>query len=410
MASIAVIGAGFIGLSSASFLQRRGHDVTIIDPLPPGTSTSYGNSGMLSVDGSIPMAMPGMLRNVPKWLRDPNGPLYVRPSYFPKALPWLIRWIIAGQMKNVRTASAALRSLHKNSVEPYRELLGPRHFDSLVKLTGQIHLWDTPSMSLSERIGAELRHEQGIVTQPLSLQELQDLVPGITPTIKRALLFPNNGNVVNPLRLSQTIAQLFTEAGGAFLNHRVLRVNPHEGGMRVLTNCLDLRFDKVVVAAGAWSQRLLAPLGYRIPLETERGYHMQLSGDTAGLRIPLLFRSRGFSAAPMEMGLRLSGTVEFAGLESPPSDQRGEALLKQGKTLFPSLAWEDSKMWMGFRPSVPDSVPILDQSSMHPNLFLAFGHGHLGLTTGAVSGKLIAQLVCGETPSIDMRPYSLSRY
>lgn len=410
MASVVVIGAGVIGLCSALHLQRDGHAVTLIDKLPPGTSASYGNSGMLSVDESAPMAMPGMLRDVPKWLLSPTGPLYVDPGYFPKAVPWLTRWIWASRMASVRKASEALRNLHAPSLKAYQDLLGPAHFADLIRVIGQVHLWDTPTPSLTERIAQSLREEQDIETRSLTRDELQDLVPGITSTITRALHYPNNGNVVNPLRLMQTIAALFTETGGSIVNECVMRVIPHEGGYRVLTNCNDLFYQKVVVAAGAWSHHLLRPLGIRVPLETERGYHMQLSEDTVNLRMPLLFRSRGFSAAPMEMGLRLSGTVEIAGLHRPPNVERGTALLAHGKLLFPKLNFKQSKMWMGFRPSLPDSVPILGESPSHAGLFMAFGHGHLGLTAGAVSGKLIAQSVSGHAPLIDMKPYSITRF
>lgn len=410
MTKVAVIGAGIVGLSTASFLQRYNYDVTIIDPLPPGSSTSYGNSGMLTPDGSLPMALPGMLRKIPRWLRDPYGPLYVQPSYFPKAAPWLIKWAMAGRMDKVRKSASALRSLHKDCVAPYKELLGSKHFNDLVRQKGQIHLWDTDSFSLSEKISEDIRKEHGIETKSLTMDELKDMVPNITSNITRALFYPNNCSVVNPLRLSQTLAALFSENGGTILQHKVLRITSHEGNVRILTNCLDLQFDKVVVASGAWSHKLIRPLGYKVPLETERGYHMQLKGDNSGLEYPLLFKSRGFSAAPMEMGLRLSGTVEIAGLDMPPKDQRGEALLRNGSILFPGLKFDDCRMWMGFRPSIPDSLPVLGQASKHSNVYFAFGHGHLGLSTGAISGKLVAQLMAGTPTEIDMKPYSISRF
>lgn len=407
--SVAVIGVGIIGLCTALNLQRSGHSVTVIDALEPGASASYGNSGMLSADSTIPMALPGMLRNVPKWLRDPLGPLHVDPGYLPKVTPWLIRWMLAGRMKTARKASFALAQLHRNTLPAYRTLLGADAYADLVREVGNIQLWDTAQPSLSERISEELRKEQGITTVALSVDELQDLVPGITKNVTRALFFPNNANAVNPQRLAMTIARFFSEAGGTHLHEKVYSVFPDAMGLRIVTNCSDLRFSKVVIATGAWSHQLLGPLGHRVPLETERGYHMQLESDSVGLKIPILFRSRGFSASPMEMGLRLSGTVEFAGLDRPPRPARAEVLLKQGKALFPDLRFRDCKMWMGFRPSLPDSVPIIDQSPKHPGLFLAFGHGHTGLTAGAVTGELITRMVNGQPPMFDMTPYSVKR-
>lgn len=407
---IAVIGAGVVGLCSALYLQRSGHKVTVIDSLDAGASASYGNSGMLSVDDSAPMAMPGMLRNVPKWLMDPLGPLYVDPRYFPTALPWLMKWLRASRMSVVRQSASALHELHKPAIPAFRELLGEMAFADLTRSLGQIYLWDTPYTSRTERISAALRETQDAEAQSLNTAELRDLVPGITPTITRAILMPRNGSVVNPRRMMQTLERLIVEAGGDFLRERVLGLYPEDDNFRVMTNCSDLSFKNVVVAAGAWSKSLIAPLGLKVPLETERGYHMQLSGDTARLRIPLLFRSRGFSAAPMEMGLRLSGTVEIAGLERPPNRRRGEALLKQGKLLFPDLNYEECKMWMGFRPSLPDSLPIIDRSPHHKGLFLCFGHGHLGLTEGAISGKLVTELINGTPSTVDLTPYRISRF
>ncbi len=410
-AGIAVIGAGVVGICTALYLLRSGKQVTLIDPSEPGSGASHGNSGMISVDESSPMAMPGMLRNVPKWLMDADGPLHVKASYVPKAFPWLVRWVMESRLSAVERSSTALRSLNQLGLDCYRELLGSQQFNDLINAVGHVHLWDTPTKSVSELVSEKIREKQGIETREISAVELQELVPGISPSITRALHYPNNANAVNPFRLMKTLKENFVKDGGIVKHEKILAIWPSmQAGYTLQGHSSSMSFSKVVVAAGAWSKKLVSPLGISVPLETERGYHVQLEHDSVNLKMPLLFRSRGFSAAPMEMGLRLSGTVEIAGLHNPPTKRRLEALLKQGKYLFPDLSYESFTTWMGFRPSLPDSVPVLSESSKHSGLFMAFGHGHLGLTGGAISGKLISQMVCGKKTEIDMSPYSIKRF
>lgn len=410
MLDVAVIGAGIVGLSTATYLRREGHAVTLIDPLSAGGGASYGNAGMISVDSTVPMAMPGMLKNVPRWLRDPTGPLFVDPKYFPKAMPWLLKWARAGRMANVRVASQGLKQLHESALDHYRELLGPADFNDLIRVTGQIHIWDSEQLSVSERVAATLRSEQGIEVQSLTRDELRERVPELTPTVKRALLFPRNGNAVNPLRLMRTLAERLREDGGKLIQERVQRIFPRDGTFRVMTNLNEYGFDRVVVAAGAWSKALLAPMGVSLPLETERGYHVQIGDPGIEIGIPILHKGRGFSTSPMEMGLRFAGTVEIAGLDAPPNEQRGQALLSHARALYPNLRTDNYKLWLGFRPSFPDSLPVIDEVAAYPGLYMAFGHGHTGLTGGPSTGKLMAQLVSGTRPYLDMTPYRLSRF
>ncbi|HKO08471.1 MAG TPA: FAD-binding oxidoreductase, partial [Alphaproteobacteria bacterium] len=265
--------------------------------------------------------------------------------------------------------------------------------------------------SSSERISRELWARHGVVTETLGPHELNQLIPEISPAVSRAVLFPNNGHTVNPQRLLDTLAMLLREAGGSLHHERVMKILPQEGaGFRVLTNNGDHRFAKVVVAGGAWSKRLLAPLGVRLPLETERGYHAMVRNPSFSLRIPVLHKTKAFGATPMEGGLRFAGTVEIAGLDIPMNERRAEAVLSQGRALFPSLRGEDVSIWMGYRPSLPDSVPVIDEVAVGRGLFIACGHGHTGMTAGAVTGRLVSELVLGKTTMIDPRPYRLARF
>src|SRR5580700_62387 len=407
--SIAIIGAGIVGMSAALYLQRAGLPVSVIDPLPPGGGASFGNAGLLSVENCVPIAMPGMLKAVPRWLNDPLGPLAVRPRYLPKALPWLMRWIAAGRMTQVEAGSDALRALHVAALDCYRELLG-REFDDLIRVSGQVHIWESAEPSPSEAIYRRLWQKHEVVAEWLSADELRQLVPELGRAVTRAVLLPKNGHTINPRRLVGTLARLFAEAGGTLRAERVLKLLAEGPAWRVVTNSANHLVGKVVVSAGAWSQQLLRPLGIKLPLETERGYHMMLRDATVVPRVPILSRGRGFSITPMEDGLRLAGTVEIGGLDLPMNEERAYVLLRQAKAMLPGLAASDHSIWMGFRPSFPDSLPVIDEAPGCRGLFLAFGHGHTGMTGGAPTGRLVKQLITGEPPDMPLAPYSSTRF
>ena len=407
--AIAIVGAGIVGMSAALYLRRAGLSVMVIDPLPPGGGASYGNAGLLSVEACVPIAMPGMLKQVPRWLNDPLGPLAVRPSYLPRALPWLMRWVAAGRMERVEAVSDALRALHVNALDRYRELLG-REFDAVVRVSGQVHVWESEEPSPSEAIYRRLWEKHGVVAEWLGSDELRQLVPELWRDIKRAVFLPKNGHTVNPRRLVGTLARLFVEAGGTVRAERVLKLVLEGSTWRVVTSSTNHLVGKVVVSAGAWSQQLLRPLGVKLPLETERGYHMMLRGASVVPRLPVLSRGRGFSITPMEEGPRLAGTVEIGGLDLPMNEERAYVLLRQAKAMLPGLEADGYSIWMGFRPSFPDSLPVIDEAPNRRGLFLAFGHGHTGMTGGAPTGRLVKQLVAGEPPDMPLAPFSARRF
>jgi D-amino-acid dehydrogenase len=408
---VAVIGAGIVGISAAAYLLRAGFDVTIVDPLPPGSATSYGNAGMVRHDCNVPVALPGMLRQVPGWLADPLGPLALRPAYALKAAPWLLRWVRAGRMDVVNAAADALSELHRGNLDCYRELLGTGPFDDLIRTVGGIQVWESEEEGLSDRITTQINARHKVVTEPLSVADLKRLLPGISGIAKRGLLYSENAHTINPHRLVNTIADGVRLAGGVFATERVLKIVPQEGGGYVLlTNMANRRADMVVVAAGAWSNRLLKPLGAGLPLETERGYHLMLPSPSVELPMPVQMKNRGFALSPMEHGLRLAGTVEIAGLEAPPDERRATILLENARALFPDLRGGQSTIWMGYRPSLPDSVPAIGRAKNHAGLFVATGHGHTGMIGGGSTGRLLAELVAGTPPHIDPTPYSPGRF
>jgi glycine/D-amino acid oxidase-like deaminating enzyme len=408
--TLIVLGAGVAGLSSALYLQRSGEQVLVIDPLPPAGGTSYGNAGLISSDTAVPIALPGMLGKVPRWLADREGPLVVNPSYFATALPWLLRWIAASRMENVLRISDAMRALHKDSLTCWRELLGAEHFASLIRPVGQVRIWE--GEGAESRIELAVAERHGIRVERLDADKLRQLYPDISPSVTHGLLVPGNAYTVNPQRLVGTLGSLLVDAGGEIIAERAMKIVPHPGaaGYRVITNISNRSAPKVVVATGAWTRELIDPLGIRVPLETERGYHAMLPTPNLTLPIPISVKNRGFGMTSMESGLRVAGTVEIGGLRAPLNEKRAMVLVTHAKRIFPKLQAGEPSYWMGHRPSTPDSLPVLGEAPGRPGLFFCFGHGHFGMTGSPPSARLVSQLVKGATPGIDPAPYACSRF
>ncbi|HEY6434848.1 MAG TPA: FAD-dependent oxidoreductase [Acetobacteraceae bacterium] len=406
-----IIGAGVAGLSTALYLRRAGMNVAVLDPLPPAGGASFGNAGLLSPDGAVPIALPGMLPKVLGWLRDPLGPLAIRPSYFPRALPWLMRWIKCGQMSRVLEISDAMRALHRESLICWQELLGAELYRDLIRPSGQVHVWESDIETDTARIERQLRERQGIEAQELGADDLRQMFPGIAREITRGLLLPRNGFTVSPQRSVRSLGALFTQQGGALINERVMKLVPTESGKwMVMTNAANRMADHVVIATGAWSRQLLEPLGIKVPLETERGYHAMLFEPEMVPPLPITNKTRGFAVTPMEDGLRVAGTVEIAGLDEPPNEKRAKILVQHVRRMFPELTGTQVQYWMGFRPSTPDSLPVLGSTGGRPGLHCVFGHGHFGMTGGPPSGRLVARMITGQAPGIDPAPYGMQRF
>ncbi|WP_321791793.1 FAD-binding oxidoreductase [Caballeronia sp. J97] len=405
-----LVGAGVAGLSAGVNLARKGVQVAVIDELPPASGASYGNSGFLVADTAMPIALPGMYKKVPSWLLDPDGPLRVRPSYAAKAFPFLARWLWASRMQQVHKSNEAMRRIQNPVFQDWKALVAPQVYSSLIRETGQIYLWDGVG-PFETRIEDLLRSKFDVKARELSQQEIKDTFPGITPTIGRAMLVPGNGHTINPGRLVQAVKDELIEAGGAILHERVQRLWPAaDGGWSVMTTGSLRKCRRVVVAAGAWSARLLAPLGIHVPLESERGYHVILPNPSIKLAVPILHKTGYFGANSMEMGLRLAGTVEIAGLEAEPSPSRCEVLVKQAHKLFPGIKHDEPIFWMGHRPSLPDSVPVIGAVPGFKGLFTCFGHGHCGLTAGPTSARLLTEVMVGASDGADLQAYSISRF
>jgi glycine/D-amino acid oxidase-like deaminating enzyme len=405
-----VIGAGIIGVTAALALQRQGFRTTVIDEGEPGRGCSYGNGGAISPDFCVPIALPGMLRRLPKWLLDPQGPLVVRWSDLPASLPWLVRWIRAGRIGQVEQHARALRALHAPSYESYQRILGPRS-TGLIEMTGQLYVWQSDAPNATEDLARRIREGFGVETRALTAEDIRELDGNLAPVFSRGLFFPENGHTLNPLRLVQTLVDMFQAEGGQVLRRRAISFALDGGGAHhLLCEGQVLEGQVFVVAAGIASAGLARSLGDRIPLQAERGYHVMLPAPAVRPRIKISNRDYMFGLTPMEHGVRISGTVEIARPEAPMDKRRPQAMLDIARRMYPGLDPQDAEFWMGSRPSTPDSLPVIDRASRARNVIYAFGHGHTGLTGAPMTAEIVAALATEGKPSVDPQPYGLARF
>ena len=408
---VVVIGAGIVGVCCASYLRRDGHEVTLVERAGPGEGTSKGNAGALSPGSCVPLAMPGIVRKVPGWLTDPEGPLRIRPAYLPRALPWLLRFVRSARPARVAEISDALRALHRHVFDCYEPLMRAARCEDLIRRTGTMVVYRSESAFRSSRREWDMRRERGAEVRELSAGEIHQLEPGLAPGYTHGVLSPDHGYVANPFRLVTRLAEQFVADGGRFERGDVRAVQRKDDGTFTLRlDGREIEADKIVIAAGAWSSALTSPLGPRLPLESQRGYHVTLPTPGFEPRIPVSSSEGKFYATPMEGGLRVAGTVEFAGLDAPPDYRRARKLLAQVQSLYPGVRTENFTEWMGHRPCMPDSLPVIGPAPRNAGVFLAFGHGHNGMTSAPVTGRLVADLVAGRKPFMDPTPYSADRF
>ena len=408
---VIVLGAGIVGLCSALSLQRDGHQVTVIDRLPPGEGTSYGNAGLIQVDGVLPIAMPGILRQVPRMLTDPEGPLVIRWRYLFSLAPWLLRFVAAARPGRVETISHALAALLEHAYASYRPLLAASGAEDLFVPTGELFVYRERAAFEASKPGHEHRRRLGIAMEEVGPSEMRQLEPALSPEIEFGVFSPGCLRVANPLTLSQRLAEAIVRGGGSVLLETVTDIERGaDGPSAVVTDKGRHEVDRLVVAMGAFSKRWAARLGARVPLDTERGYHLMLPRPGVELRTPLLEGGHRFGITPMNHGVRLAGTAELASLDAPPNYRRSRMLGRMAQKIVPDLRLDDAEEWMGFRPSMPDSLPVIGPVPGSGRAFLAFGHGHLGLTLAAITGQLVADLVAGRDSEIDRTPYRADRF
>ena len=409
--STVVIGAGIVGVAVAEQLQHRGHKVTLIDRDPPGRGCSYGNAGHFATDVVLPLANMKTILSVPKLLMDPLGPLSIRWGYLPKILPWLVRFGIAALPANVEKSCAHLRALNGRSIESYDRLLERTGLTELMTKRGALTVFERSTSVRSNQSTVDLLRSYGVEIEALSADAIRALEPALGDGVAGGLYFPRTAHTANPYRLVTALAEKFQQAGGELLRDEVTGLQRSDASVNVcLSSGRTMQADQLIIATGAWSKTLAAQLGYRVPLDTERGYHLMLPEAGCNLTRPLVSFERSFVMTPMEEGLRLAGTVELGGLQANPNFARADILFDHAQTLLPGITNRGAQRWMGFRPSLPDSLPVLGAAPDDRRISFAFGHQHLGLTQAAISAELLADQLEGKAPEIDLSPFSIKRF
>ncbi len=412
---VVVIGAGIIGINAALALQAAGRSVVMIDRASDSLSASEGNAGAFAFADIVPLATPGILAKAPGWLLDPLGPLSIRPSYAARLAPWMLRFWRASRRDRFDAALAAqgaLMRLSQDALARQVRALGAEH---LLQRGGQLQLFETEGAYRASLPVWRLREAHGVAFEMLeSAGAIADIQPGLDPRFTRAGYTPDWINTCDPRRWLAHLLEAFRAGGGRIEAGEVTALVDMEDGVRLRTDAgtsaTEILAKTVVVAAGAWSHRLARTLGDRIPLETERGYNTTLPEGAFRLRTHLTFSEHGFVVSRIGDGVRVGGAVEFGGLGLAPNYRRADALLGKAHRFLPGLDTSGGTRWMGFRPSLPDSLPVIDHAPGSPNVIYAFGHGHLGLTQAAGTAELVAALACHAAPPIPIRAFSARRF
>lgn len=408
---IVVIGAGLIGISTALALQKRDKQVLVLDREGVGAGASKGNAGAFAFTDIEPLATPGIMRKAPKWLIDPLGPLSIPPSYALNIAPWMLRFWRASWRDRYAASITAQAALMKHCRAALERQVADVEGEAFLQRDGQLLLFESAAEFRASLPTWELRKEHGIPFDLLEGPEaIAEIQPGLDRRFTHAGFTPTWLNTIDPARWTSHLATQFISRGGQIETAGVSALTPIEAGIRVTASTGELTAGQVVVCAGAWSHRLAATLGDRIPLETERGYNTTLPEGAFDLQTHLTFGGHGFVVSRINGGVRVGGAVELGGLQLAPNFKRADTLLNKAKRFMPGLNTDGGTQWMGFRPSLPDSLPVIDRSARSPQVLYGFGHGHLGLTQSAGTAELIADLALGNQPDIDMAPYAATRF
>ncbi|WP_196259803.1 FAD-dependent oxidoreductase [Pelagibacterium limicola] len=408
---VCVVGAGIIGLSIAFRLTEAGRTVLIVDRKGMAAETSAGNAGALAFADIEPLASPGIMLKAPRWLFDPLGPLSLPPSYVPQILPWLIRFFRASLPDRIAESTRAQTALMDLARAETESLFLAAGVAPLLRREGALYLYEGERAWKASLPMWEARQAHGIEFAHVAGEQLAELQPGLGASFTHATFVPQWLTVSDPLDITTGIGQAAIERGAYLRIAEVSGIEQDDEGVRLaLADGTEVTAFEAVIASGAWSHRLAQRLGDTIPLETERGYNTTFPKDAFDLKRQLVIPGDGFVITPLDTGLRIGGAVELAGLERAPDFRRAEIMVEKTRRILPGLKTTDGKQWMGFRPSLPDSLPVIGRSPRANRVVYAFGHGHLGLTQSAATARVVRDLILGDAPAIDLNPYRSQRF
>jgi len=409
---VAVVGGGIVGVCCALYLQREGHAVTLIDPAAAGDSTAKWSCGQMAVSEVIPLSKPGILKKIPGWLLDQKGPLALRPGALPGILPWFLRFLACARHSKIVEIAEDMATLTRHVYEDYEPLLDACPDKTLMGEKPIIELFDTPSGLDHERPHLELRQALGFKSEILDRAAIADLEPALAGRFSHGLLFPDWRAVSDTRGFIAALTQSFIDQGGVRVRAQVKRIDEVAERASGVTLDSGERYaaDHVVIAAGTGSRQFFGQIGVQVPLAGIAGYQVLLPTPGVQVRHSVIYADGGFCFSPMSRGLQIGGTIEFAGPNAEPNFRRADIILEKARKILPRLQLDNIEYGVGYRPFLPDTKPVIDRSRRLSNVFLAFGHGQLGLTLGATTGRLIADLVAGRTPAQDLSPFSARRF
>lgn len=408
---VLVIGAGIIGVMSALYLQAEGKSVTLLERNEVARGASAGNAGILAFPEIIPIAAPGVMKKAPKWLVDPLGPLSVPPAYALKIAPWLWRFWRASRPQVFEHGLKVQRAMMQLAALEMRHVAAMPELERFISETGTLDLYDTEQSFNAASHDWQQKEDAGFTFSRIGRDEIDRLQPGIASQFQHAMFTPGGLQVSDPYDFTKAIADLVIARGAILRKGEALRIDPvGESTIVTLANGDKIDADKLVLAGGAWSKTLATSLGNIVPLETERGYNTTLPDTAFGLTRQLYFNDHGFVVTPLSSGVRVGGAVELGGLDLAPNFKRSEAMLKNAKRFLPGLNTDGGTQWMGFRPSMPDCLPVIGPSRASNSVIYAFGHGHLGLTQSAATARLVTDLVSGRDTTISVDPFRATRF
>ena len=407
--SVGIVGAGIQGVCIGLQLLKKNISTTIFDSKDPGSMASYGNAGHFSPYAVLQLNRPDILYDVPKMLFSSYGPLALKWNYIPKMLPWILGYLKNCNKKSMIHTAKNMHQILNLSMDAYDEVFQEIDATNLLEKKGIIYIWTNQNLK-SRELEIKVRNDLGVKQKILSTKEILDLEPNLKPVFTGGAYYDYAYHARDPYGIVKKIFELFIQRGGKFINENVESVKQSTNNeTSIRTEKKEYKFEKSVIACGAFSKKLTDQLGEKIPLDTERGYHVHFKGMDKLISRPVIFLDRGFGMTPMNQGLRAVGTVEFGGLNNPLSKKRIDYIVRCAKELLPQLE-EHQDDWLGFRPTLPDFLPVIGPSKNNKNIIYAFGHHHLGWTLGAVTGKIISGILTDERTNIDLTPYSSSRF